>query len=98
MKVYKRRFTPHTAELISHLVPSVKASIRALCDLLLNDPFIGKLLKGDLEGFYSVRHNRYRVIYRVDIEKNLLIIEYVGHRFNVYDLFSKLVKGRKHAQ
>lgn len=72
-----------------------KSAIRAICDQLLEDPFVGKALKNDLEGFYSVRHNRYRVIYRIDSKARLLIIEYVGLRHSVYDLFTKLVKSRR---
>lgn len=95
VKAYKRRFTPHAAGLISQLVPQIKTAIRSLCDLLLENPFMGKSLSRELAGFYSIRHNRYRVIYRVDPANRLIIIEFVGRRDNVYDLFSQLIKTRK---
>lgn len=95
MKPYKKRYTKHVRDLIRHLPPTVKPFIRALTDELVDNPYSGKALKYDLEGYYSIRHNRYRVIYAIDVKKAEIIIEYVGSRESVYDLFTRLKQEAK---
>lgn len=46
-------------------------------------PYEGKKLLGELEGEYSYRIGRYRIIYFVD-EKQNIWIETVSHRKDVY--------------
>jgi len=53
-----------------------------LREISLN-PYAGKKLMGELEGEYSYRIGRYRIIYYVD-EKQNIWIETVSHRKNVY--------------
>lgn len=47
------------------------------------DPYGGKRLIGELEGEFSYRIGRYRIIYFVD-ENQDIWIEAVGHRKDVY--------------
>jgi mRNA-degrading endonuclease RelE of RelBE toxin-antitoxin system len=54
----------------------------ALREISLN-PYEEKKLMGELEGEYSYRIDRYRIIYFVD-EKQNIWIETVSHRKNVY--------------
>jgi len=50
--------------------------------ILKTYPFIGKPLRGDWKGVYSLRIGTYRVLYAIKgIEINLL---YVGHRKHIY--------------
>lgn len=77
---------------LRRLPPSAKSSVRALTDEILADPSLGKALKDELNGFYSVRHNRYRIIYEVDLKRHLIVIEYVGLRGNIYEAFARLKK------
>lgn len=93
---YRKRYTPHARELIRHLPPTAKPFLRALIDELSKNPFLGKPLKHDLEGYFSIRHNRYRIIYTVDDKKHEAVIEFVGARENIYDLFLNLKKKKKH--
>ncbi|MBU1186960.1 MAG: type II toxin-antitoxin system RelE/ParE family toxin [Acidobacteria bacterium] len=46
-------------------------------------PFLGKKLMGDLEGEFSCRVGKYRIIYFIDENDNIWI-ETVGHRKDVY--------------
>jgi mRNA-degrading endonuclease RelE of RelBE toxin-antitoxin system len=54
----------------------------ALKEISLN-PYAGKKLMGELEGEYSYRIGRYRIIYFVDEMQNIWI-ETVSHRKDVY--------------
>jgi mRNA interferase RelE/StbE len=89
-----RKFTKIAAEQVRRLPPSAKPHIRKLCDEILEDPTIGKSLKGDLVGYYSLRHAHYRIIYTHDVRQKLIIIEYVGLRRSIYQLFAELQKLR----
>jgi mRNA-degrading endonuclease RelE of RelBE toxin-antitoxin system len=47
------------------------------------NPYTGKKLLGELEGEFSFRLGKYRIIYFIDREKNIWI-ETVRHRKDVY--------------
>jgi mRNA-degrading endonuclease RelE of RelBE toxin-antitoxin system len=50
---------------------------------LKNDPFLGKSLRSDWKGVYSLRIGTYRVLYSIKgIEVRLL---FVGHRKHIYE-------------
>lgn len=96
--IYKKRFTSHAAQLIKHLPPQIKKPLRILTDKLIEDPYLGKALHQDLRGYYSIKHNRYRIIYEIDEKHKLVIVHHLGERANIYDLFSRLVKEIKQKQ
>lgn len=50
---------------------------------IYSNPSVGKKLLGDLEGEYSHRIGKYRIIYFIDRENNIWI-ETVRHRKDVY--------------
>lgn len=74
--------------------PVVKPHIRALTDRLLTDPYSGKPLRRELEGYYSVTHTHYRVIYSINESRRWVIIEYVGWREDIYEVFAKYLKSK----
>jgi mRNA interferase RelE/StbE len=43
-------------------------------------------LTGDWSGFYRLRVGDYRVIYRLDHDNRLILVEIIGHRREVYDV------------
>jgi len=49
---------------------------------------VGKRLK--YSDFWSLRIGDYRAIYEINLDKNQLIILFIGHRKKVYDDFSKM--------
>lgn len=89
--IFSKKFTPEAVYQIQKLSPQVKRALRALTDQLAAHPFLGKPLQGDLEGFWSVRHQRYRVVYEIDEKYRRIIIAYLGKRENVYTQFEKLI-------
>ena len=56
----------------------------AAIDQLVEQPHIGKLLKGDLSGLRRLRVGTYRIIYEVDDGKVLILILRVAHRKIIY--------------
>lgn len=77
------------AKQIRSLPPSVKKGVRMAVDELKVFPLAGKPLRDELEGLRSHRYKRYRVVYRLDENRQLLEIVFVGSRENVYDLLAK---------
>ena len=66
-------------------------SNRALCgridnvlEILKTDPFIGKALKDNLKGKYSLRIGVYRMIYSVHKQEVTVYILDIGHRKEIY--------------
>ncbi len=43
-----------------------------------------KSLQGNLSDFYKLRVGDYRVIYELDNEIKIIIVDYVGHRRDIY--------------
>ena len=56
---------------------------RALEKISMN-PYIGKFLKGELQGLHSYRTGNYRIIYEVVKAKIVIIVLKIGHRKDVY--------------
>jgi len=55
----------------------------ALFDLR-EDPYIGKVLKGGLVGYRSLRVWPYRIIYRINKKKLMVLVVKIGHRQGIY--------------
>ena len=51
---------------------------------LANNPFIGKKLKGELDGEWSHRIWPYRIIYQVKNKELVILIIRIGHRQGAY--------------
>ncbi len=62
--------------------PKLFRQVAARLDLLLNDPFSGKALVGNLKGYYSYRVRDYRVLYAIENER-LLVLQ-IEHRREAY--------------
>jgi mRNA interferase RelE/StbE len=61
------------------------ASVEFLYGSLAADPHrVGKPLKLGLAGLHSARRGDYRVIYRIDEQRHLVIVLAIEHRSDVY--------------
>ncbi len=56
---------------------------------LAHNPFAGKKLDGDLEGFYSWRVWPYRVLYSIEKHIISVTVVFIGHRKDVYKQASR---------
>ncbi len=59
------------AALVRSLHPELKKKVRASLRRILDDPQEGKKLVDELEGLRSFRIGRFRIIYRVEENKNI---------------------------
>ena len=69
--------------LIRHLPPVLKRKIRAALADILDNPTCGKALKEELEGYWSLRVGRTRIVYRLTTS-NIEIVA-IGPRESVYE-------------
>lgn len=91
MKAFRIRFTPEAAQCISKLHPDQKKIIRDGLDQLRQEPFAGDDLREELAEFKSYKPKKFRTIYSVDPENQIIQVFYVGHRRDVYDQFRRLL-------
>lgn len=85
----KLRYSREARDQIRALPPSTKSAIRDLCETLQQNPYQGKPLQRELVGFWTARHQRYRLIYKPVVETSELQIYHVGLRETVYEDFGK---------
>lgn len=52
---------------------------------LVSSPFAGTKLRGELEGLLRWRTGGYRIAYKIDEEKRLVVLLDVGPRKAIYD-------------
>lgn len=69
--------------LIRSLHPALKKRIRAALADILVDPSCGKPLKGELEGYWSLRVGRHRIIYKAESEG--IAVAAIGPRQTIYE-------------
>ena len=85
MAVLRPDIPPHVAEVIRHLPPDLKHSIKQALRALCSDPFSGEPLLRELAGLRKYRVRRFRIVYCIDRERRLLRIFAVGHRREIYE-------------
>jgi len=73
--------------------PAVKEIHSIHLDILLDKPFTGECLYGDLEGVFSYhfRKNKvdYRIAYTVDDERKVVYIIMIAKRENFYEVLKR---------
>ena len=58
---------------------------------LEENPKLGKPLKGNLAGLWTIRFGDFRAVYQIKENKLLVLILDIGHRKIVYDKWKKLM-------
>ena len=91
MKECRVRFTPEAVQCISRLHPDHKKIIRDAIDQLRHEPYAGDDLQEELAEFKSFIPKRFRILYTVDNDNQVVQVYYVGHRRDVYDQFRLLL-------
>jgi len=91
MAVYRPAIPPHVAEIIRHLSPDLKRSIKHSIRKLSLNPYDGAPLLRELAGLQKYKVRRFRIVYEVDRRTRTIRIFAVGHRREVYeDLVAQL--------
>lgn len=92
--MFKDEYHPRVKNDLKQLDKTVRSEIiSVLIPKILNDPFKGDSLSGDLTGIYSYhfRKNRadYRICYLVDPDENIVFVLMIGKRENFYKLLKR---------
>lgn len=82
---YRLVIPPHVSEVIRHLPPDIKLSVRAALREIARNPGVGTPLRGDLAGLWKYRVRRFRIVYSTVEPSRTLRIYAVGHRREVYE-------------
>jgi len=91
MRDLRVKFTHEASDLVKKLHPENKRQIRSAIKELCQKPDAGSDLQEELSGFKSYKSKRYRIIYKLNEEENVIQIYYVGHRRDVYEQFRGLL-------
>ena len=59
-----------------------------------NQEFASGKVEFEISGYFSIRANRFRIIYKIDDKDQTIEIHYVGHRKDIYELFKEAVAKR----
>ncbi|GFG85059.1 MAG: type II toxin-antitoxin system RelE/ParE family toxin [Mycolicibacter algericus] len=83
---YTVRFTSTARRDLHKLPPRVLSAVIefAFGDLAHEPHRVGKPLRRELTGLYSARRGPYRLLYRIDQGRSLVLIQRVDHRADVY--------------
>ena len=77
---------PAATTIAEELPETVAAAVIELITgpLLDNPRRVGVALKNELVGLWSARRGTYRVLYRIEEEKQEIVVLRIGHRRDVY--------------
>ena len=85
MAAYRPDIPTHVTEIIRHLPPDVKRSVKQALRSLSADPFSGASLMRELSGLWKFKVRRFRIIYELDRKAHIIRIFAIGHRQDVYE-------------
>ena len=91
MMPHRLVYSETARDLVRKLHPDLKLVIRARLRDIADNPYSGKPLVKELSGFFSLRAKRYRIIYKIEEESQVIQIHYVGHRRDIYQAFKEQV-------
>lgn len=76
------------------LPPQPRQAIRRALRKLQEEQGDIRALEGELEGFYRIRVQRYRVIFHYDVQNDLRVIRcvYAATRSVVYEVFAQRIR------
>ena len=79
-------------EVVHKHIPAISSSARVLIkraieERLMVDPIgFGKPLRYSLKGYRRLRVSDYRVVYRIELKTNTVVIVAIKHRKDVYEV------------
>jgi mRNA interferase RelE/StbE len=81
---FKSAPTKHFLRELKKLPAHVRARILLAIEDIMSNPYAGVRLRGELDGLLRWRTGEYRIIYKIDEEKHLVVLIDVGPRKSVY--------------
>ena len=85
MAAYRPDIPPHVGEIVRHLPPDIKRSVKQALRSLSADPFSGTPLIRELFGLWKFKVRRFRIIYELDRKARVIRVFAIGHRQEVYE-------------
>ena len=82
--MYEIILSRHAAKAMNQMPPKARGRISRMLEVLREKPLQGKRLHGELEGLLSLRYGQWRIVYEIDLEKQLIIIHGIGPRGDIY--------------
>jgi mRNA interferase RelE/StbE len=82
---WKVEYTQSAARALRKLDPPVRRQVKAAVERLAEDPTRGKPLRLTLQGLRSWRTGEWRIVYRTENDRVVVLVIAVGHRREVYD-------------
>jgi len=89
---FRPAIPPRVAEVIRHLPPELKRSVKHALRAISTNPRCGEPLQKELEGFWKYRVRRFRIVYRIDRAGRFIRIVAVGHRRIIYEEVAEQVR------
>ena len=87
--VYQVKITAFANDAAKKLSPEIKKAAKAALRDLAENPYLGKELQSELSGYWSCRFLRYRIVYKADTQKKILIVYAIGRRRDIYETLSE---------
>ena len=82
---FRPEIPPHVAEVIRRLAPDLKRSVKQALRSLCTDPRAGDPVRRELEGLWTYRVRRFRIVNAFYARRRSIRIYAVGHRRSVYE-------------
>lgn len=95
MVVFQPDIPPHVAEIVRHLPPDVKRSVRQALRVLSVTPEAGEPLRRELQGLWKYRVRRFRIVYAIDRTHRAIRIVALGHRRSIYEEVAEQIRQTK---
>ncbi|MBI3333011.1 MAG: type II toxin-antitoxin system RelE/ParE family toxin [Candidatus Omnitrophica bacterium] len=77
--------TPKVQAALRTFPPETKRTLRRALEDICKDPWIGKPLRDEFAGLYSLRARRFRVIYQIQRQTITVVVIAIGPRERVYE-------------
>ena len=89
MPVRSLKVPTEVRNVIRRLHPGLERKLRAALTDILDDPTCGKALKEELEGYWSLRLGRSRIIYRLGVGAGEIV---AGPRESIYEEAARQIR------
>ncbi len=89
---YQVKITAFANNAAKKLNPEIKKAAKAALRELAENPYLGKELQTELSGFWSFRFLRYRIVFKADTQKKIIIVWAIGHRRDIYETMSEHIQ------
>lgn len=82
--MYEIILSRHAVKAMNQMLLKTRERISKRLEGLGKKPLQGKRLHGELEGLLSLRSGRWRVVYEINPEEQLIIVHGIGPRGDIY--------------